>query len=257
MDNQIRMFQVENPVDLWQEQLAQKKQQLLQLNEKLFEVEQNIQRTTQQVRLYREQLEAQPQIYTLAQSFITSEALWENLGRSDSPLDISSLRDLQLKSEHLNPVHEELLTNLVNSQVMLNTQIPFREFCLEKGTNLENEIERLGTLLTSKKLELQKLELKKNEELQKNESERDRKLKEINLLQQSYQTYFDETARGFGEAENLQNFDFSEIVISAAASTPFEATRPKRMYIAIVALFVFFLLSLLVAGYIEITADSP
>jgi len=255
MDNRIRAFQVQHPVDLWQSQLAQKKQQLLKLHEDLFLIDQNIQRATQQVQQYREQLESQPPVYTLSQSFITNEALWENLGRADSPIDITALKDLQLKSEHLNPVHTELLTSLVNAQVSLNTLIPSREFNRGKAAALEQEIRQLGDRLNAKQSELQTLENLKQQELQHNENEQKRKSKELGLRQQSYQEYFDGTARSFGEAENLQRARFNEIMIAAPASTPFAATKPKRLFIVLFAACASFLLALLVAAVRETKAQ--
>jgi|GEM_PF-1931833 len=256
MDSRIRTFQAQHPIDLWQKQLAQKKEQLLKLHDDLFLVEQNIERATQQVKQYREQLESQPPVYTLAQSFITNEALWENLGRADSPLDISALKDLQLKSEHLNPVHTELLTKLINAQVTLNTLIPFREFGRGRAAGLEQEIRELGDRLNAKQSELQTLENLKQQELQHNANEQKRKSKELGLRQQSYQEYFDGTARSFGEAENLQRAKFSEIMVAAAASTPFAATRPKRLSLALFAACASFLLALLAAAVVEMKAQS-
>ncbi|HOT00471.1 MAG TPA: hypothetical protein PLY66_05635 [Acidobacteriota bacterium] len=158
--------------------------------------------------------------------------------------------------EHLNPVHTELLTNLVNAQVTLNTLVPFREFNRGRAAGIEQQIREPGDRLNEKQSELPTLENAKQQELLHNENEQKRQLKELTLRQQSYQEYFDGTARSFGEAENLQRARFNEIMIAAPAATPFEATRPKRLSLALFAACASFLLALLTAAVVEMRAQS-
>jgi len=255
LDHRIRAFQNANPIDFWEKQITQKKQQYLKLEERLFGIEQNIERNTRRIELYRRELEKHPKIYTLARS-ISDDAFWDNLGKSNPSLSLDFLKDLQLVNEQLNPLHQELLKKLVNAQVELNTLIPFRAFCLKQSSDLKNEITGLGKQVVEKSRELQMLKNEKTISLLTIQNKKDHLLEEAGLQKKSLDAHSDEQAKSAGEAETLKNHVIEDVRISSKAATPFKSVSPNRFYIVLGAFLFFAFVAIISALFLEMRQHS-
>ena len=141
-----------------------------------------IKKTTATLAKLKEEIEKQPQFLILSKA-MTDEALWENIGSSDSGKLPQELENMKLQSESLNPIYAKLLDRIVSTQIDLDTLIPGREDLETESSRIKSGIDELSKQIMEKEIASSNLRQKRG--LEFSVLQRNRELEGETLLKNS------------------------------------------------------------------------
>ncbi len=264
-------FEAQWKIPLSKQRLEKLEAQLLNLESQVNESRAGVgvqQKTLAQIKA---QLQDEPRYWVLSKA-ITDEALWARIGSQDSALP-QALDQLKLRSEFLNPTHQQLLERMTVAQLEY-------EMASRRLTELPGAIERLGAqaddlrrlidvkegeqtaLLADRGTELkallesraaQKVILEKTRETESGRLQRQRDLelerwtREIADLQGVYAV----VAPKYQEVQLAQLQTEPNVKIATPAIAPQRANRPRIMLNVITGLVVGLILSALLALLVQ------
>ncbi|MFQ5740467.1 MAG: GumC family protein [Acidobacteriota bacterium] len=142
--------------DLLADEVKLKKEKLSKFQDDLLETELGIKTLKDTQEQLSRQIGKQPQFLVLSKA-ITDEALWAKLGKDKSGRLPEELQRLKLQSQHLNPIYQGLLDQLIATQVKYDTLIPRKEHLKKEIERVESEIDELKSKIAEEEIEWNKL----------------------------------------------------------------------------------------------------
>ncbi len=264
-------FEAQWNIPLSKQRLEKLEAQLLNLESQVNDSRAGVgvqQKTLAQIKA---QLQSEPRYGVLSKA-ITDEALWSRIGSQDAALP-QALDQLKLRSEFLNPTHQQLMERLTVAQ--LEYDLASRRLAelpgeIERLAGQANELRRLvdtkegelNALLTDRGTELkallesraaQKVILEKTRDAESGRLQRERDLeverwtREIADLQGVYAVI----APKYQEVQLAQLQTEPSVKIAAPAIAPQRANRPRIMPNVVTGLVVGLILSALLALLVQ------
>jgi uncharacterized protein involved in exopolysaccharide biosynthesis len=217
------------------------------------------------------ELQNEPRYWVLSKA-ITDEALWSRMESHDSALP-QALDQLKLRSEFLNPAHQQLLERMIAAQLEY-------DLLSRKLSELPGEIERLGaqadelrklvnvkegelsalladramdlkTLLAGREAERDILDRTHEEEAGRLRRQRDFEVQGLTREIEDLEGVYAAVAPKYQEAQLAQLRTEPSVKIATPAMTPQRATRPNTILNVITGLVVGLILSTLLALLIQ------
>jgi len=219
----------------------------------------------------KEEIQNEPKFWVVSKA-ITDEALWAKIGNPDSELP-SELDQLKLRSEFLNPAHQQLLERMTESQLEYDLlsrrlselpkeieQLASRSEGLRKWINvketglnalLSDRAADLDSLLDDREAQKRILEKSRDEETARIQRERDFEVGQLESEVEDLQGVYAAVAPKYQEAQLAQFRNVPAVRIAAPAIAPQRATRPSTLLNAFTASVIGLILSILVALLVE------
>ena len=129
------------------------------------------------------QIKSEPR-YLVVSKAITNGALWNRIGEDSAGRLPDELKDLALREEVPNSIHERIMGSLIDTQVKVETLKPKQEDLAAEIDRVKREIEDLGSEITRVKLEQFNLGRERALELSSLKEARDRELADQQALRQ-------------------------------------------------------------------------
>ncbi len=264
-------FEAQWKIPLSKQRLETLESQLLNLERQVNDSRAGVgiqQKTLAQIKA---ELQNEPRYWVLSKA-ITDEALWARIGSQDSALP-QALDQLKLRSEFLNPAHQQLLEHLTAAQLEY-------DLLSRNLTELPVEVERLGAqaddlrklvnvkegelnaLLTDRAMELkalledrvaQRAILEKTRDAESGRLQRGRDLEAERLTREiaDLQGVYAAVAPRYQAAQLAQLQTEPDVKIATPAIAPQRATRPSIALNVITGLVVGLILSALLALLVQ------
>ena len=270
-------FEARWDVDLLGKRLAAQKASLLDLEKQLLDAQVRIKTKRDLLARIKEEVQSEPRYLVLSKA-ITDEALWERIGNPGSNLP-EALSQIRLRSELMNPVHQELLSRLTAAQLEVEELDRKLGYLPEEIERLRQETDSLRGLLGAKENELSALTKDRELELNDLRAERDEQLvalrkaheQEMGQLQRSRnlevealgrealttKTAYSALAAKHQSAQLARMEEESHVRIGASAIAPQWPSRPRTALNVATALVVGLILSMLFALLVEHVQLAP
>ncbi len=249
-DTRITAFKTEWNLDVLSQQADALEKSLTANVMRLNDLQLQIKETRDTLEQLKSQIKEQPQFVTVSKA-ITDDALWDRIGRDPSGGISKDLQGIKLHSEFLNPVYQNLLQRLVDTQVQYETLGPQERHLQDQITELQNEVQSENKLLLDKQLELERLTRGKSTELALLTRERDFKVEQLRREVENSQTSFKNLAEKWEVAKLAQVEEEQDVKIGARAVAPRHAVSPRPLLNAAIGLVVGLMLSTVLAFVAE------
>lgn len=201
------------------------------------------------------QMQDQPQFLTVSKA-ITNDALWNQIGKDPSGAISKELQGLKLHSEVLNPVYQNLLQRLVDTQVKYETLGPQARHLQDQIAAQQKEIGSQNELLLTKRMELERLSRQRDTELALLEREKNFHVGQLRREVETSQTAFKTLAEKWEVAKLAQVEQDQDVKIGARAVAPERAVSPRPLMNAAIAFVVGLMLTTVLAFVIEFVATG-
>ncbi|GAB4233722.1 MAG: Wzz/FepE/Etk N-terminal domain-containing protein [Acidobacteriota bacterium] len=243
-DERITAFKVEWNLDVLRQQAQGLEKRLTENTMRLSDLQLEIKNTRETLTQLKEEIQQHPQFLVISKA-ITDDALWERIGRDFSGQTAQELEKLKLRSEQLNPVYEQLLQRLTDTQVRFDTLIPQEQYLKEEIARLEKELRQLNELILTKSLELRELERARDLELTLAKRERQFEVDQLQREVEKARATFSTLAEKWEAARLTQAEEDQDLKIGAYATEPQEPVSPRPLLNTAIALAVGLMLSVM------------
>jgi len=253
-DERITAFKTEWNLEVLQQQARGLEQRLTENTLRLNDLQLEMKNTRETLVQLKEEIKQQPQFLVVSKA-ITDDALWERIKDDSTGQTAQELEKLKLRSEQLNPVYQQLLQRLTDTQVQYHTMIPQEQYLREEISRLDKELRQLNELILTKSLELRELERTRDLELTLARRDREFEVQQLKREADRAGATFSTLAGKWEAARLAQAEQDRDIKVGAYATEPLQPVSPRPLLNTAVALAAGFMLSVM-GAFVKEFVDS-
>lgn len=230
-EEKVKNFKDKHKLDLMQAELDMKKSKLNNAKKEFIDLAFNLKVKQDLLNQLKEEVKQQDK-YILQSKAITDNALWENVIRNKGMG--GGIENKRLTSEVINPIYQNLEKRIVNTRLEINTLKPKTQYLENSISQTKDEIDKLGSIISQKQLELTRLN------------------RRVNIYKKTYNNL----SNKIEEARIIKAAQLDEVkIISEAIASNSPISLKKKQNIAIAAVLGL-MLGVFIAFFREFWANS-
>ena len=219
----IKDFKNKYKIDLMRAELDIKKKKLNEYKNEVIDIEMSLNTQRDSLEEFKKEIEKQEKFIIVSKA-ITNDALWQK-----SEKDLSGLDKKKLRSEEINPIYENLETEIVNTEISLNTLKQKREYLTNDIKQFQKDIDELEKTINQKEFESTQL----------------------NRQAEIYKRTYDGLSVKIEEARIAKAIQLGEVKIVSPAFKPEKPVWPNKLLNVAISAVVGLLIGIFLAFFAE------